>query len=688
MGARTEVRTIPMKRQKSQHSKIGTISTAVVTATLFGATMVAHNAQAAQTPLAVSSGIYVTILSQNTNYSDPNQQIEISAFYQAAPSTGGVTTLELYIDGQQEAIKRLDVPDYRGKVSFIISPGTLALGNHNVVVRVSTSDAEIASVQTAVNLSQPAAEESTPAPALGGDTDNGSAPAVAIMTPTADTTVTGLVDIKVDAHDNSGKAPYVSLFIDHNFKTLRNFPPFDFAWDTTRVANGYHTIEVWGYNDDQAVGHAKPITVFVNNPGGRTFVRHDLLDTVPPTSVVRPHVAVKPHVSVAKLPPAFAGGQAITAPHVERLASADFNNSSFPLTEETQLMAPFLSQRLPTIAKTAPAAAVKPVTSFVVKENPLLATRSVETANGNDQLSSGSPSDINPEINVDLMAPTVAMISPLKISSSAPVSTPAKTITQVIASASIAPPQPKPSLAPSILGAPYSVQVDAQSETVASGELSRTSLESPDAGFKIDHMTTSEPSMHPVALAQGESLIGLKVGYTRIASASINASSTFSPDTSLLTPTLSTRRVVNFISTRRQPTAIEPLGSSPVGFPVRDVERFQVVLNDRPVLLNQPLQDRNKFLFAPFRQIFESEGGVMTWNAPTHRVHALNSSRDITLTIGSKTAMVNEQSVTLNASPYLTKGHTMIPLAFVPIALNATVSYDPATGHIVINSKD
>ena len=82
----------------------------------------------------------------------------------------------------------------------------------------------------------------------------------------------------MNATDASGKSPYVSLFIDHAFKTLRNFPPYSFNWDTTRLPNGYHTIEVLGYNDAQQVGRANPIRVMVNNPGGRTFERHDLRD--------------------------------------------------------------------------------------------------------------------------------------------------------------------------------------------------------------------------------------------------------------------------------------------------------------------------------------------------------------------------------------------------------------------------
>ena len=65
------------------------------------------------------------------------------------------------------------------------------------------------------------------------------------------------------------------------FKTLRNFAPYEFEWDTTAYPNGYHTIEVSGYNDSPHVGHAKALRLYVNNPGGETQIRHDLQDGAP-----------------------------------------------------------------------------------------------------------------------------------------------------------------------------------------------------------------------------------------------------------------------------------------------------------------------------------------------------------------------------------------------------------------------
>jgi len=682
-----EACTTSMKRQKSHYSKIGIFGKAVVTATLFGCTAIPQGVIADQAnDTSVASGVYVTILSPKVQSSDPTKQIEISAFYQAAPITGGVTSLELYIDGQQEAVKTLDSPETRGVVSFVIAAGALSSGSHQIVVRVAAIDAEVASAKTGLDVADPAAQQNAPAPALGGTTDDGSAPMVAIMSPDPNADINGVVTIKVDAHDNSGKSPYVSLFIDHNFKTLRNFPPYDFAWDTTRVANGYHTIEVWGYNDDQAVGHAQPLTVYVNNPGGRTLVRHDLLDTVPTKRLVAPEraaaVAVHHALNPVHRAASLAKGSSISA-HLSKLASATTDATGETLSEEAQLMSPFLPSAPPAMVVKERAPAVR------THIGPSLAGRaSVAALQSHDQLS--SITTISPDLSgvAQLTAPTIETFAPAPHVLETAIAP--KIVKQPISSPTVlklnsAPVEVAKAVAPPGLAStseqttPYP-SLDVPSYSADSDDQSTGALETPS-------VTIPQVSQRAL-LAMGKSTADITLGETKIASASLPSSLPFSPSSALVTPEIPSHRVLSFITTHRVAARLEPLGASREGFSVATVSRFQLVMNNHLLLLSQPLQDRKSFLFAPLRQIFESEGGVLAWNPSLRQVHALSATRDIQLTIGSKSAMVNQQIITLNAIPYLTRGHTMVPLAFIPVALNATVSYDPASGHIVINSND
>ena len=114
---------------------------------------------------------------------------------------------------------------------------------------------------------------------------------------------------------------------------------------------------------------------------------------------------------------------------------------------------------------------------------------------------------------------------------------------------------------------------------------------------------------------------------------------------------------------------------------------YVVVVDDQRVELDRPLQDRGSVLFTPFRQIFESQGGQLSWNNEKRQVHAVNADTDILVTIGSKHATINNQSVRMSGTPYLYNNRTMLPLDFVGAALNARVSYDGATGHLLIESR-
>lgn len=51
----------------------------------------------------------------------------------------------------------------------------------------------------------------------------------------------------------------------------------------------------------------------------------------------------------------------------------------------------------------------------------------------------------------------------------------------------------------------------------------------------------------------------------------------------------------------------------------------------------------------------------------------------ILLKVGFKTAVVNEETIELDAAPFIFKGRTMVPLRFIGEKLYAKVSYDPAT---------
>ena len=222
--------------------------------------------------------------------------VDISAFYQGTPGNQ-IVAVELYLDGKKVAARTLDVPETRGVVSFLVDASQITPGAHRVVVRVTAADQEVKSVRSVFQFGEPNTDSPAAGslPGLSPDAPGisaGPAPTLRLFDPSENGQVQGTVTIKVKATDPSGKNPYVSLFIDKTFKTLRNFAPYEFEWDTTAYPNGYHTIEVSGYNDSAKVGQAKALRVYVNNPGGETAIRHDLLDGVKPAKTRAPRKSV------------------------------------------------------------------------------------------------------------------------------------------------------------------------------------------------------------------------------------------------------------------------------------------------------------------------------------------------------------------------------------------------------------
>lgn len=86
----------------------------------------------------------------------------------------------------------------------------------------------------------------------------------------------------------------------------------------------------------------------------------------------------------------------------------------------------------------------------------------------------------------------------------------------------------------------------------------------------------------------------------------------------------------------------------------------------------------------PFRFLFEQQGGTMTWDGAQQRVVARNEKQEITLTIGSRAAMVNREEVMMDLAAFLLSGRTMVPIRFFEKALHAQVEWEPSSGRLYV----
>lgn len=204
---------------------------------------------------------------------------ELSVRYQGK----AIVKLELWVDNVLFAEKSLDIPLERGVASFMLDPAYLSAGKHTITLKAIEADGMVGITRTSVIVEAPTL---TNLP-------------LAIVSPANGTAVSGKVEIGLRVNEQLGKV-YVSLFIDRHFKTLRNFPPYTYTWDTTAVDNGWHLIEALGVDEGRNTYKATPVRVLVNNPGGQT-VRETRL---PEATTSSPDVLLTPSGSALTLQPA------------------------------------------------------------------------------------------------------------------------------------------------------------------------------------------------------------------------------------------------------------------------------------------------------------------------------------------------------------------------------------------------
>lgn len=168
-----------------------------------------------------------------------------------------VALVELRVNGRSLASRPVDARSRTGETNFSVDPAVLAEGENEVeVVLYDAAGTRVGSRKIVVTLSrQP---ESS----------------VYIDGLRSGSTVMGPVEIRVGMRREFREA-YVSFLINGEWKSMRNFPPYSYLWDTTRYPNGWHTVEAWVVDRSMQTHKSPPVRVFVNNPGGRTDRRSE-----------------------------------------------------------------------------------------------------------------------------------------------------------------------------------------------------------------------------------------------------------------------------------------------------------------------------------------------------------------------------------------------------------------------------
>lgn len=172
---------------------------------------------------------------------------------------------ELRVNGVSLGTRTLNPGKKNGETNFSLDLATLADGENDVEVRLFDKAGKLIGTQKSSIFS-----------------DDPSASPVRLLNPKMGATVQGPIEIKV-GFGKELKNSYVSFFVNNQFKSMTNQPPYTYLWDTTREPNGWHELEAWVVDEASSTFKTRKTRIFVNNPSGLT-PRRNLPEPTPPTT--------------------------------------------------------------------------------------------------------------------------------------------------------------------------------------------------------------------------------------------------------------------------------------------------------------------------------------------------------------------------------------------------------------------
>jgi cytochrome c553 len=124
-----------------------------------------------------------------------------------------------------------------------------------------------------------------------------------------------------------------------------------------------------------------------------------------------------------------------------------------------------------------------------------------------------------------------------------------------------------------------------------------------------------------------------------------------------------------------------------ISAPKRD-GHIVVKINGKSRSFDQEPILNNANVLVPMRGIFEALGASVSWDGDTQTVTAVKGEAKISLQIGSSSASVNGQPISMNQPAQTVNNYTMVPIRFVSESLGAQVGWEADTQTVVITAAE
>lgn len=318
-------------------------------AALIAAPVIAHAQAPASAEKQTTNGAELKLLTPRSGETIRPTTFALDVSFQSR-NESPVIAAELWVDGVQWTRRNLDTPQLKNVLSFDVEGENLTPGAHLFAIKVYNEDGAVSESQLQIVVAQTVSIPDKAGASAG--------PEFAIKAPLNGKKVMGVVELQIDTKPINGVNPYITIYVDKQFKTLKNFAPYTYTWDTTTVPNGYHLIEVMGYLDSTNKSSTRRIRVYVDNPGGATVAMKDVpnLDkNAQPAPMTKATENVKPMVIPTPVKPEV---KAPTAKPTNKPVAAKPNAVKANVAAAT--VAPAAAKSAATVAPVAPEATPLP----------------------------------------------------------------------------------------------------------------------------------------------------------------------------------------------------------------------------------------------------------------------------------------------------------------------------------------
>ncbi|MEN6355721.1 MAG: Ig-like domain-containing protein [Armatimonadota bacterium] len=524
-----------------------------------------------------------------------------------------VTRLELWVDGRMHAKKILVRPESRGVCSFWWDTAGFSDGPHNLAVKIYAGSDLISTVRSTGTV--------------GNCKYDLRPPTVSFTNIKNGDVLKGVTTLKLNANDDSGEPPVVSLLVDKSLKLVQNRPPYDYDLDTTGYSDGDHEIKSFAFDGAGNKSDAAVVQVAFKNGAEKPVVAS---------------LSVKSHSN----PEQFDESPSEAVPTMSGSSSVPSARNSAARSDSVMSGA----------------------SSASVPSTPVASVPNAKTA------STASPTMRMSDIERSYHSKTSSAVKPVITAEAAPI-------------AKIAPAlEPAKVSIPAVSAKPNQI-ISSQLPAMRSGSVE--SIQGAISARTAEPIRNFESYTSPVApvdaswSASGKSVIPhamqasgspAQPEQSSEAIASDLTQMAMSPATSIRSESIRAE-MSDSANSAQEPVA--PLAANPKPVRVAAVPYVKDInsesASNRAYACTPQLKKDTRAKLekrtAPasgkvkLRDLYNNLSGILFWDSENHTVTAISNDMKIELKIGSKVATVNCKQMQISEAPYIVNGRTVIDVS-------------------------